>query len=143
VHLPPLDPAHWLYRLSAPSWLDAAATELESARTALKSGHQRKGVAFSRRAAGMAVNALLIIQPSEAYGRSYLEHLRALGTDENVPQAVKHAAGALLEAREDAPSLVKIGGGGDEGLADAACTICEWCETAVHGVLQAMMTGGG
>ena len=88
---------HWLYRLLPEEWLRAARNELVRAKRALLQGDRRKGLFEARRAAGMALNAWLHIEPREAYGRSYLDHLRALANDASVPPQVRRAAQALLE----------------------------------------------
>src|SRR5437868_285737 len=96
--MPGLDPDHWLHRLTADEWLRAARIELRRADEALAHKQQRAGVAGARRAAGMAWNAVLVVATDERYGRSYMEHLRALADDAAVPGAIREAARALVEA---------------------------------------------
>jgi HEPN domain-containing protein len=117
------DPDHWLYRLSAEEWLRAADKELRAAREALHRKLQRQGVAGARRAAGMAWNAVLVLALDESYGRSYMDHLKALSDDRAVPDAVRQAALALRQAPL-ATEVVQLGAG-DTRLADAAHTILE------------------
>jgi HEPN domain-containing protein len=121
--MPGTDPNHWLHRLSADEWLRAADHELARAEQALRGKQQRPGVAGARRAAGMAWNAVLVIAPDDAYGRSYMEHLQALARDAAVPPAVREAAGALLSAPL-ASDVVQLGAG-DSRLAAAARAIVE------------------
>lgn len=116
------DPNHWLFRYSPEEWLRAAEGELNRARAALNIKQQRTGVAGARRAAGMAWNAVLAIAPDERYGRSYMEHLKALATDATVPDPVRVAAHALVEAPLET-KLVTLGTHGDTRLADAAQAI--------------------
>jgi HEPN domain-containing protein len=116
--MPDRDPDHWLYRYSAEEWLRAAANELRTAEEALRRKQQRAGVAGARRAAGMAWNAVLVGAPEERYGRSYMDHLKALVGDEAVPAAVRQAARSLLEAPL-ATDVVTLGQG-DTSLARAA-----------------------
>lgn len=90
---------HWLYRFTADEWLRAATGELHRAEDALLRKQQRAGVAQARRAAGMAWNAVLVHTRDETgYGRSYMDHLNALTTDESAPDAVRQAARALVTA---------------------------------------------
>lgn len=125
------DPAHWLHRLDAGEWLAAACNELDHALDALRAKRQREGVTYARRAAGMALNAALVARPDERYGRSYMEHLKALRADDGVPPAVREAAARLLAAPMQA-ELVTIGPGAiDLGL-DAARVI-EYARALVNG----------
>ncbi|MEZ4428856.1 MAG: hypothetical protein R3A51_14360 [Nannocystaceae bacterium] len=80
---------HWLWRLSAADWLQAAEQELASGRGRIDA--RRTAVTHARRAAGMALNGVLVASAGRLerdacetrWGRSYLEHLRAL-TDASV-----------------------------------------------------------
>ncbi len=116
-----IDAAHWLYRLSAEDWLRAAEAELASASAALTARRQREGLTYARRAAGMAWNAVLVRALDESYGRSYMDHLRALAADARRPDDVRAAALALLEAKM-ALELVPLGPG-STALADAAALV--------------------
>jgi hypothetical protein len=97
------DPDHWLYRLTPEEWLRAAENELQRATDSLSRRQQRAGVAGARRAAGMAWNGVLAQAevPDPEYGRSYMEHLKALAGDASIPDAVRGAAQALLDAPLD------------------------------------------
>ena len=48
----------------------------------------------------MALNGALIVEPNEAWGRSYMDHILALkgDTSERTPQRVREACTILLEA---------------------------------------------
>lgn len=118
--MPGRDPDHWLHRFTPEEWLRAAENELGKARAALSAKQRRAGVAGVRRAAGMAWNAVLAAgeTPDESYGRSYMDHLKALGADPSVPEAVRQAARALLEAPLQT-DLVLLGAG-ETRLADEA-----------------------
>lgn len=129
--LPPIDPAHWLLRFSPSEWLKAGRHELALAAAALASRDQRQGVALARRAAGMALNAVLVLAPNEAWGRSYMDHLRVLSRDEAAAADLREAARQLCDAPLEGPRLVRIGGGGDQGLAAAATVVVSWCEAQV------------
>ena len=108
--MPGRDPSHWLHRFDAGEWLRAASNELARAEEALANKQQRPGVAGARRAAGMAWNAVLVGDEDAAYGRSYMDHLHALAVDARVPEGVRQAARALLEAPL-ATNVVAIGRG--------------------------------
>ncbi len=116
-----VDPTHWLYRLSAEDWLRAAEGELGRATAALTARKQREGLTYARRAAGMAWNAVLVGALDESYGRSYMDHLRALSRDGRRPGNVRAAASALLEAPMTL-ELVPLGPG-STAIADAAALV--------------------
>ncbi|HXT97133.1 MAG TPA: hypothetical protein VN853_12595 [Polyangia bacterium] len=107
--MPGPDPAHWLHRLTAEEWLAAAATELEHAEAALARRSVRPGITHARRAAGMAWNAVLVTQPDERAGRSYMEHVVALAADPAVPDEIRAAAQRLRDTPPRPPELVTLG----------------------------------
>jgi HEPN domain-containing protein len=119
--MPGSDPDHWLHRFTPEEWLRAADNELTRATQALRGKQQRMGVAGARRAAGMAWNAVLAVSPDDQYGRSYVDHLRALAQDATVPAPVRSAAEALVHAPLTS-EIVQLGPG-DTTLAEAARTI--------------------
>jgi hypothetical protein len=86
------DQDHWLWRLSDHDWLDAARRELEQAREHL--GTRRTAITHARRAAGMALNGVLVGMAARgwtrshcesAWGRSYMDHLRAVADSALAP----------------------------------------------------------
>ncbi len=99
------DPGDWLRRLSPREWIVAAQTELRSARLAHQRGSERAALTGSKRAAGMALNAALIVEPNPRWGRTYVEHVAALAHDASVPEAVRGAGQAVIAAREASPHL--------------------------------------
>lgn len=109
---PAKDPTHWLYRFTVEEWLAAADHELRLCAEALGRRALRPGVTLARRAAGMAWNAVLIVQPHELEraGRSYMEHLTALAQDEAAPEDLRAAARELRDTAPAAPTLIKLGG---------------------------------
>ncbi len=111
--MPGSDPSHWLHRLAPAEWLDAAETELAHAAEALARRAFRPGVTHARRAAGMAWNAVLAAAPDDAslarYGRSYMEHVAALATAAEAPDAVRDAATLLRDTPPAPPALVTLG----------------------------------
>ncbi len=127
-----IDPraTHWLWRLDADAWLRAASTELTAGEAHLDS--RRTAVTHARRAAGMALNAVLVTlgdtlgdtlgehdseAPEQRWGRSYIDHLRALAdADERRRHplaATTQAAAARLLAIPvvPGPALVQLGRG--------------------------------
>ncbi len=81
----PTPSEHWLWRLTAPQWMDAATVETIASQEHISK--RRKSLSHARRGAGMAVNALLVQLNQQGYspefcegvlGRSYVEHLRLL-----------------------------------------------------------------
>jgi hypothetical protein len=92
------DPNHWLLRYSAREWIAAGLAELRRAGEAYEQRNLRGGHAGALRAAGMALNGALVVQPDESWGRSYVDHIRALGRDTTVPAEVREAARTLLDA---------------------------------------------
>jgi hypothetical protein len=133
----PKDPDHWLYRLTPHEWLQAASHEVLAATRAIEEREQRRGVAYARRAAGMALNAVLVLQPNEAWGRSYMDHLKALAGAGTAPAPVREAARELVEAPLDGPKLVRLGGASGDGISAATKTVIEWCEEEVAALLRA------
>jgi hypothetical protein len=119
--MPGRDPNHWLHRFNADEWLRAAENELARAEEALLHKQQRPGVAGARRAAGMAWNAVMVrLDDAEAerYGRSYMDHLRAIASDAGEHEPVRAAAQSLLTAPLET-NVIPIGRG-DTRLANAA-----------------------
>ena len=109
--MPGSDPSHWLYRLTADEWLAAAETELGHCQETLDRRAVRAGVTHARRAAGMAWNAVLALAPApdETFGRSYMDHVVALASDQAALEEVRAAARMLRETPAAAPTLITIG----------------------------------
>ena len=80
------DPSHWLLKFSPDEWIRAAMSEVRRAEEAYKAHNARGGLAGAKRAAGMALNAALIVEPNEKWGRAYVDHVMALSRDESVPE---------------------------------------------------------
>lgn len=104
------DPSHWLFRFSPEEWVFAGLGEAERAAEAYARGDGRGGLAQARRGAGMALNALVILEPEKAsaYGRTYMEHLSALRADGSAPEAVRAAAAALIDAPSPGQTLIVL-----------------------------------
>ena len=89
-------PEHdWLTRHDASAWLAAARHELAGLPTStVTPGARRKAVTILRRGAGMALNGALmhgwragrfdLATAATRWGRSYMDHLRALAGDADV-----------------------------------------------------------
>ena len=72
----------------------------------------------------MAVNALLVVDWDERFGRSYVEHLVGLAGDARVTEDVRTAARRLVEAPARL-ELITIGVGSVD-LAEAAKAVLVW-----------------
>jgi hypothetical protein len=102
------DESHWLNKLSPDEWIRAAMGELRRAEEAYARKNGRAGLAGARRAAGMALNAALVLVPNEAWGRSYMDHLLALKTDASAPDRIREASNILLETPLPGGELVAL-----------------------------------
>jgi HEPN domain-containing protein len=102
------DPDDWLRRFSPAEWIRAAMGELRRATAAYERGDVRGGAAGLKRAAGMALNGALLVEPNESWGRTYVEHVAALASDASVPEAVRSACRAVLEARGPSSDIVSL-----------------------------------
>ena len=132
--------AHWLRRLDAADWMRASLTEYDALLEALATRQQRRIVTGARRAAGMAINALLTAgrlptrggsgTPEDGpFGRTYVEHLQALAQWPQAPVEVRAAAVALCDTPVNAPALVGLGGTGastQAGPVRAARDVMAW-----------------
>lgn len=132
----PIDPSHWLYRLSPEDWLAAAAVELRHCEETLSRRAARPGVTHARRAAGMALNAVLALREDPRYGRSYMEHVVFLSQDEDAPQPARDAA-ALLRDTPAAPAPLITLGKPDLRVLDAARAVLAHARARVTALLTA------
>ncbi len=113
---------HWLFRLSAESWLRSGAADLARGHEQVSS--RRAAITYARRAAGMALNGLLVAfaqatgderGATHRWGRSYIDHLRALPADPDLaamhlpPEVVTASAGLLKIPVVAAQGLVQLG----------------------------------
>jgi hypothetical protein len=124
------DPTHWLRRLSPAGWLAAADTELTHCQETLARRAVRPGVTHARRAAGMAVNAVLVLAPDDRLGRSYMDHVVALAGDAgaSAPGEVRAAAVLLRDTPAAPPELVTLGRPDMRAL-EAATRIVQWARS--------------
>lgn len=104
------DDAHWLNKLSPDEWIRSAMGELRRAEEAYRRKNARAALAGARRAAGMALNAALIVEPNDAWGRSYMDHLLALRGDagKEVPPRVRASCAVLVETPLPGGELVAL-----------------------------------
>jgi hypothetical protein len=132
--LPGPDPSHWLHRLTAEEWLAAAETELEQCAAALARRAVRPGVTHARRAAGMALNGLMVLEEHPTWARSYMEHVVALADEALAPEEVRAAARLLRDTPPAPPALISLGRPDLRAL-EAASQIRTWARERV-GALQ-------
>lgn len=104
------DKAHWLFRFSPEEWVFAGVGEAKRAEEAYARGDTRGGLAASRRAAGMALNGVLIVDEStrSGWGRTYMDHLAHLRADSSAPEVVRAAAATLLDTPPPGQTLVVL-----------------------------------
>lgn len=116
------DESHWLFKLSPEEWIRSAMGELRRAEQAYAQKNVRAGLAGAKRGAGMALNGALIVEPKDAWGRSYVDHVMAVAQDEAVPARVREAAKILHEAQAPRPGgLVALRTStGEERILEAA-----------------------
>ncbi len=118
------DDRSWLTRLGAADWVRAGLAELT--RTSA-SADPRALVAGAKRAAGMGLNGLLCVDFRPAWGRSYVEHLRAAAVDETVPELVRARCTRILEAEPPAGPIVQLRSKRAEAeLAEAVKDVLAW-----------------
>lgn len=109
------DESHWLFKLSPDEWIRAGLGEVRRAEEAYAHKNVRAGLAGAKRGAGMALNAALIVEPNEDWGRSYVDHVAALAREAAVPERVREAAKILHEAQPpQAGGLVALRTSSDE-----------------------------
>jgi HEPN domain-containing protein len=124
----------WLTRLAPEEWIRQGLTELARAEARLCAHDRTAGVLGLRRAAGMALNGALSVK-FRAWGRTYVEHLRAVETDEGVPEAVRSAAKLLNDvALEKQPNVVRLTPPSESARwLEAAKTVMAHAYAIVHG----------
>ena len=101
------DPNDWLKKLSPHEWIRAAMSELKQAEAAYARRNVRGAIVGCKRAAGMALNGALLVDPRPHWGRTYVEHVEALAKDD-VPDGVKRACRDLLDAQPPGSSVVTL-----------------------------------
>lgn len=120
-----IDPTHWLWRLDAADWIAAARTELAAAHERI--GNRRAAVVHCRRAAGMALNAVLVAWAAgdgddegatTRWGRSYVDHLEALAAGDrlSLPEPAVALAAEILAVPTTQVEVATIGRGPNAAL---------------------------
>ncbi len=124
----------WLSQSSPEQWIRQGLGELGRAEARLKAHDRTAGVLGLKRAAGMALNGALSIS-WRAWGRTYVDHLRAIEADSSVPQPVRDAARALNAAEcEPQPGIVRLTPPSESArLVEAAKTVMAHAYAVVHG----------
>src|SRR4051812_9602855 len=98
----------WLTRLSAEEWIRQGLSELQRAEARIAAHDRSAAVLGLRRAAGMALNGALSVR-WRAWGRTYVDHVRAVADDVDLPQSVREAARLLNEVPVDKqPNVVRL-----------------------------------
>jgi hypothetical protein len=124
----------WLVRLAPEQWINQGIGELARAEARLKAHDRTAGVLGLRRAAGMALNGALSVS-WRAWGRTYVDHLRAIEADAGVPEAVRAAAQLLNSAEPNEPrGIVRLTPPSENArLVEAAKTVMAHAYAVVHG----------
>lgn len=124
----------WLTRLSPEQWIGQGLGELSRAEQLIAAHDRSAAVVSLRRAAGMALNGALCVSWRE-WGRTYVEHVRAVEHDADVPDAVRDAARLLNRVdivRE--PNVVRLTPPSESARwVDAAKTVMAHAYAVVHG----------
>jgi HEPN domain-containing protein len=129
-----IDDDSWLTRYSAQGWIERALQELSLAQRAFADRQPPSAAAALKRAAGMALNGALRVVPRNDWGRSYVEHLKALVGDDSVPSAVATAARTLLDFAPQPGAIAFLRTPAqDERLLDAARTVMAHAYAIVNG----------
>jgi HEPN domain-containing protein len=102
------EPEHWLRRFGPDEWIQASLAQIRVAEHAYMRNDAAAGLAGCKRAAGMALNGALIVEPNEAWGRSYVDHIAALRNDVTVPEAVRAACALLLDTHPPSSDVLSL-----------------------------------
>jgi hypothetical protein len=124
----------WLTRLSAEEWIRQGLIELQRAQARIAAHDRSAAVLGLRRASGMALNGALSVR-WRAWGRTYIDHLRAVAHDEDVPEIVRDAARLLNDVPVDKqPNVVRLTPPSESTRwLDAAKTVMAHAYAVVHG----------
>lgn len=124
----------WLTRLPAEAWIRQGLTELQRAEARISAHDRSAAVLGLRRAAGMALNGALSVR-WRAWGRTYIDHVRAVADDADVPQSVRDAARLLNDVPVDKqPNVVRLTPPSESTRwVEAAKTVMAHAYAVVHG----------
>lgn len=130
------DSTAWLSRYSAEGWIERSLSELALAEQAFAERQPTAAAAALKRAAGMALNGALCVVPRNDWGRSYVDHLRAIAADNTLPQAVSAAAEAILQFAPQPGTFVLLRTPAkDERLLEATRTVMAHAYAVVNGTV--------
>jgi HEPN domain-containing protein len=126
----------WLTRLAPEDWIRQGLTELSRAEARIATHDRTAGVLGLRRAAGMALNGALAVR-WRPWGRTYIDHLRAIADDVEAPEAVRAAAKLLNDVPlERQPDVVRLTPPSESARwLEAAKTVMAHAYAVVHGSL--------
>ncbi len=128
------DPKTWLSRYSAQGWIKRSLKELALAEQAFTEHQPSTAAAAMKRAAGMALNGALCVVPRDDWGRSYVDHLKAIVADGSVPKVVAEAAEAILHfTPQPGPLVLLRSPRQDDQLLEATRTIMAHAYAVVIG----------
>jgi hypothetical protein len=128
------DPNTWLSRYSAQGWIERALRELAVAEQAFADRQPPAAAAATKRAAGMALNGALRVVFRADWGRSYVDHLKALAADASLPRDISEAADAVLKFTPQPGKLVFLRSPGqDQRLLEATRTVMAHAYAIVNG----------
>jgi len=142
---PAPDPEAWLLRHGAEEWIRLGLRELERASSAFAAHNAPAAAAALKRAAGMALNGALVVARRPEWGRSFVDHLRALREDAQAPGEVRQAAEAILgfSPGPGSPIILRTLSR-EQQLLEAARTVMAHSYAIVHGgVGRAADSSGG
>ena len=124
----------WLLRYTPEDWIRQGLSELARAEKRLLAHDRTAGVLGLRRAAGMALNGALAVHLRD-WGRTYVDHLRAIAEDESVPVPVRDAAKVLNDVTlEHQPGVVRLTPPSESSRwVEAAKTVMAHAYAVVHG----------
>jgi HEPN domain-containing protein len=124
----------WLSRYAPEDWIRQGLSELARAEKRLLAHDRTAGVLGLRRAAGMALNGALAAHFRD-WGRTYVDHLRAIAEDQSVPEPVRAAAQILNDATlEHPPGVVRLTPPSESARwVEAAKTVMAHAYAVVHG----------
>jgi hypothetical protein len=77
------------------NWRDEIDLELARAKEAERNGNHGRARTSARRAVGIAIVELEKRFPEKRYGRDFMAQLRALASDQAIPEQVRNAADRL------------------------------------------------
>jgi HEPN domain-containing protein len=124
----------WLTRQTPEAWLQQGLAELSRAEARLAAHDRTAGLLGLKRAAGMALNGALAVR-FRPWGRTYVEHLRAVAADQDVPEVVRAAAQLLNDAKaEPQPGVVRLTPPSESARwVEAGKTVMAHAYAVVHG----------